>query len=529
MAKSFVRIPLATKFRILLAGAGLSIIIAALAGPWYFTERLTEQAARQSAAEISAIALRQWEQGTLTGNSELPLATYFASLGNGRQGPVFIPVSGKEPLPTDPRVNQAIEALRKQPEREMILFTQEDTRGRKVFRCFRAVRAKPGPPYVRGIADLATIQPGRLVGLIDLTIPPPRGNLIWWTRGMFILGAFLSTVTAVITFSVITGRVVLAPLKKLYNLSEKVAEGKLTERCEISTGDEFETLARQFNEMLDVITTLQDQLRRASRALDIRLRELTQANVAMYQVDRIKNEFLANVSHELRTPLNSIIGFAELLMQTEDEKRRRHAKNILTSARMLQTIINEMLTTAKIEAGKEQVSSEKVSITDLCQTLIQLVSPMADKKQLELKTEFAGNIPLLQTDPHKVQQILYNLLSNAIKFTPAGGRVTLSAKQVAGSLSPLKVDSVAVSVSDTGPGIPLADQERIFEKFSRLDNPMTREHDGAGLGLAISRSLATLIAGKITLTSEPGHGATFTLLLPIAPLEKAIKQPSRRN
>jgi len=520
MAKSFVRISLATKFRILFASAGLAIIITALAGPWYFTERLTEQAAMQSAAEISSIALQQWEEGKITGDNKLPIANYFAAKGKGRRGPIFIAISENSTSPMDPSVHQAIQTFRADRRREIIIFTEEDDQGRKVYRCFRAVRAKIAPPYVHGITGHTTIEPNKLIGLIDLTIPPPTGSLIWWTRGMFILGALLSTIIAVITFSVITGRVVLSPMKKLYNLSEKVAEGNLTERCEISTGDEFEMLGRRFNEMLEVITTLQDRLRRASRALDIRLRELAQANIAMYQIDRIKDEFLANVSHELRTPLNSIIGFTELLMQTDDEKRRRYAKNILTSARMLQSIVNEMLTTAKIAAGKEQVNIEKVSITDMCETLTQLVRPMADKKHLELVTEFADNIPIVQTDPQKVQQILYNLISNAIKFTPVRGKVTVSVRQIESTLSPLKSDSVAVSVSDTGPGIPLADQERIFEKFSRLDNPITREHDGAGLGLAISRSLATLLKGKITLNSKPGHGATFTLTLPIAPAEK---------
>ena len=520
MAKSFVRISLSTKLRILFAGAGLAIIIAALAGPWYFTERLTEQAAAQSAAEISAIALQQWEEGKITGENKLPITRYFSSRGKGRRGPIFIAVTENPTSSMDPSIKQAIQTFRTDRRRKIIIFTEEDNRGKKVYRCFRAVRAKMSPPYVHGIADYTTVEPGKLIGLIDLTIPPPTGSLIWWTRGMFILGAILSTITAVITFSIITGRFVLSPVKKLYNLSEKVAEGNLAERCEISTGDEFEMLARRFNEMLDVITTLQDQLRRASRALDIRLRELTQANIALYQIDRIKNEFLANVSHELRTPLNSIIGFTELLMQTDDEKRRRYAENILTSARMLQSIINEMLTSAKIAAGKEQVNIEKVSITDLCETLVQLVRPMADKKHLELITEFADDIPIIQSDPQKVQQILYNLISNAIKFTPAGGKVTISARRVDSTVSPLKTDSVAVSVSDTGPGIPLADQERIFEKFSRLDNPMTREHDGAGLGLAISRSLATLLKGKITLQSEPGHGATFTITLPITPADK---------
>jgi signal transduction histidine kinase len=255
---------------------------------------------------------------------------------------------------------------------------------------------------------------------------------------------------------------------------------------------------------------------------------MSEANVSLYEANRIKNEFLANVSHELRTPLNSIIGFAELLADTEDERRRRHAGHILTSARMLLGIINDLLDLARIEAGKAEVRIQKVPITDLCETLAQLVRPLADKKHLQLQVELAEGLPVIQTDPGKLQQILYNLLSNAIKFTPPEGQVRLRARPVATDESPFQHDAVAVAVADTGPGISAADQQQVFEKFHRLDSAITREHGGAGLGLAISKELTALLGGRLTIDSAPGHGATFTVLLPTRPPEQVEAQAADR-
>jgi len=332
-----------------------------------------------------------------------------------------------------------------------------------------------------------------------------------------VLGGGLSALLAFVVLYVITKQIILTPVRKLGDLADKVADGDLTSRGQLATGDEFERLSRQFNEMLDAISTQQAQLRQANRALDLRLGEMSESNVALYEANRIKTEFLANVSHELRTPLNSIIGFAELLADTDDERRRRHAGHILTSARMLLRIINDLLDLAKIEAGKTEVRIERVSITGLCETLGQLVRPLADKKRLALAIDLGPDIPMIRTDGGKVQQVLYNLLSNAIKFTPPEGRVTLSAAPRAGADSPLQRDSVVIDVADTGPGISRADQRVIFEKFHRLDSTMTREHGGAGLGLAIASELTALLGGNLSIDSDIGQGATFTVVLPVEP------------
>ncbi len=518
MAKTFVRISLATKFRVLFAAAVLAIIGAAVGVPWYFAERLVDEASRQSADQITQLGLAEWEDRHQDKPGPgSPVAKYFTSAGSGRRGPSFVVLAPTaKPPALDSTALEAVAALEADPSREMIVLSAEDEKAQRVIRCFRAARARAGCRRCHpGMAE-TSFRPGQLVGLVDITLPAARGSPIWWTRGMFVLGGLLAALLAFVLLFVITKQIILTPVRKLGELADKVADGDLTRRADVATGDEFERLGRQFNEMLEAISTQQDQLRQANRALDLRLGDLAEANVALYEANRIKNEFLANIGHELRTPLNSIIGFAELLADTADERRRRHAGHILTSARMLLGIINDLLEVAKIEAGKAEVRMEKVSITDLCETLFQLVRPLADKKHLQMALHTGEDVPLVRTDSGKMQQILYNLLSNAIKFTPPEGQVTLSARWFPAGESPMQRDAVAVAVADTGPGISAADQHRIFEKFQRLGGTMTREHDGAGLGLAISRELTVLLGGRLTLDSAPGHGAIFTVLLPVA-------------
>jgi two-component system, NarL family, sensor histidine kinase BarA len=319
-------------------------------------------------------------------------------------------------------------------------------------------------------------------------------------------------VTALLIMSgsyIIVRYVIVKPVKHLKEVSDAISAGELNVRSEIQTGDEFEDLSHAFNRMLRNLVSMQDQWRKVNADLDRKVDELAQANMALYESNRLKSDFLATMSHELRTPLNSILGFSEVLLSGNQlsDKQQRWVRNIQSSGDRLLALINDILDLAKIEAGKMQVRLEDFSIADVCEGMLNMFRPLAEKKNIDLRGQLATDIPVLRQDAGKLQQILQNLLSNAIKFTPEGGRVVLKAE----------VESlhVVLTVTDTGVGIAPEEQERVFEKFRQSGNPLTREHAGTGLGLSIVRELAKLLGGDLTLQSELGRGSTFTVRLPV--------------
>jgi signal transduction histidine kinase len=339
--------------------------------------------------------------------------------------------------------------------------------------------------------------------------PEARRDL-WWNKAAIVAAAVLAGVLAVLVFYLITTKLILSPVKQLKGLARQVAGGDLEARSELKTGDEFEELAVAFNEMLASLDESQEELRRTNISLDTRLGELAEANVALFEANKLKSEFLANVSHELRTPLTSIIGFAELLRDHpagQEDRISRYVGNILGSGRMLLDLINDLLDLAKIEAGKLEVRISQVKLADICSDLVDFIRPLADKKQLDLVLDLPEEPPEIESDAGKIQQILYNLMSNAVKFTPARGRVRLAVDITEAGL-------VRIAVSDSGPGIPEEQRPDIFEKFRQIDASVTREHGGTGLGLAISKELTAMLGGTISVTSKAGEGATFTIELP---------------
>jgi signal transduction histidine kinase len=254
---------------------------------------------------------------------------------------------------------------------------------------------------------------------------------------------------------------------------------------------------------------MQDQYRQVNADLDHKVDELAQANMALYESNRLKSDFLATMSHELRTPLNSIIGFSDVLLSADSlaDKQRRWVGNIQSSGQRLLNLINDILDLAKIEAGKMQVRLEEFTFEDLAEGQLNMFRPLAERKNIDLRSQIAPDLPTLRQDPTKLQQILQNLLSNALKFTPEGGRVILKAEA--------DPRFVTMTVTDTGIGIAPEEQELVFQKFRRSGNPLTRENPGTGLGLSISRELAKLLGGEITLKSELGQGSMFTVRLPV--------------
>ena len=362
----------------------------------------------------------------------------------------------------------------------------------------------------------AEIKAGDLACAAVIILPMEQMNReINQNRAILISAALVTAILAMVASYAIVRYVIVKPVKHLRDVSDAIAAGKLTVRAQIQTGDEFEELAHAFNRMLHNLVAMQQELRAVNRDLDRKVDELAQANLALFEMNRLKSDFLATMSHELRTPLNSIIGFSEVLSGSEqlNDRQRRYAANIQTSGKMLLGMINDILDLAKIESGKMEVRTEDFSIRDVCEALASLARPIAERKNIDLECRLDEAIPLMRQDPGKLRQVLYNLLSNAIKFTPEGGKVSLRAQS--------EGRFVVLSVSDTGIGIAEEDRETIFEKFRQAGQPgqgdgvLTREHQGTGLGLSIVRELTKLLGGDVQLESRPGQGSTFTIRIPL--------------
>ncbi|MDP7008507.1 MAG: HAMP domain-containing sensor histidine kinase [Phycisphaerales bacterium] len=363
-----------------------------------------------------------------------------------------------------------------------------------------------------------------LIVRLDTTFAKQQtSGMLMWIFATGIAG-FLCSLLA---FYLILTRLVFSPVRKLRRVSEKVRTGDLSARSVLETGDEFEELSFAFNKMLDQMEEDRGKLYRLNETLDLKVEELASDNLGLFESGRLKNEFLANVSHELRTPLNSIIGFAELLQgmgpatQIHDEKRVRYINNILTSARSLLEMINELLDMAKIEAGRMEVNLEKTSVEDLLEGLVGIMRPQAKSSRVEVEIHLVNTIPTIETDPGKLQQILYNYLSNAIKFSPEKDAIEIIAELVK---QDTPTPAVRIMVVDHGPGIPEDMIDMVFEKFRQVDASHTRKHQGTGLGLAICKELSELLRTEVWVESKTGQGASFFVEVPVA-FEPDTPQP----
>jgi len=241
------------------------------------------------------------------------------------------------------------------------------------------------------------------------------------------------------------------------------------------------------------------------------LERLKEANSELQEANRHKAVFLANMSHELRTPLNAILGFSELLIDSEDrqfpaETTQRFLEQIHSSGQHLLGLINDILDLSKIEAGQMELRLHMVSVEDVVSQVASTVEPLVATKQLHFEFETGGAGQIL-ADEGKLKQMILNLVSNAIKFTPDGGTVTIKAVRGA--------DRLEIAVSDTGIGIAKSDMHRLFKEFQQIDSGASRQQQGTGLGLALTRSFAILHGGDIQVESEPGKGSRFTIYLPL--------------
>lgn len=303
-----------------------------------------------------------------------------------------------------------------------------------------------------------------------------------------------------VTMWTLVDRVLVKRLTRFGMTVQAIGEhGDLSERVTLSGTDEITTLGQEINAMLG--------------ALEKTTADLRQAKEEAEAANRSKSTFLANMSHELRTPMNAIIGYSELIIKGTygpvTEKQVNRLDRVVENGRHLLSLINDVLDLSKIEAGRMELHLESFAVEDLLQTVIDAVRPLSERNQNTITVHIAPNLGHIHADLTKVRQILFNLLSNAAKFTNTG-TITLTAQpQTKGDLAGFQF-----VVNDTGIGIPLEQQSRLFQEFMQADSSTTRQYGGTGLGLAITRRFCQMMGGDIEFMSAEGQGSAFTVWLP---------------
>jgi signal transduction histidine kinase len=292
-----------------------------------------------------------------------------------------------------------------------------------------------------------------------------------------------------IAFGLLLSWSVVVPLRRTQERLSEIAGGDFGGHIEVPNRDEIGALAADVNRMNDELGQLYRELEAASRH---------------------KSDFLATMSHELRTPLNAIIGFSEVLHEQMfgelNERQVAYVRDVLEAGRHLLSLINDVLDLAKIEAGRMELEPSEVDLPDVLRSAISLYSERASRNGIALALTTEPSEIEITADERRVRQIVFNLLSNAVKFTPADGRVDVSAR--------LDDGQVEIAVADTGPGIAAEDLETIFEEFEQAADGK-KEEEGTGLGLPLSRKLVELHGGRLWVESEPGRGSTFRFTLPV--------------
>jgi len=320
-------------------------------------------------------------------------------------------------------------------------------------------------------------------------------------------------VSMLIAFALISRlqRVITTPIERLLQTMRSVSASQdYTLRAEPHGRDELGSLIDGFNDMLG-------QIQRHEGILHGARHQAESAN-------RAKSDFLANMSHELRTPLNAILGFSEVLMNEMagplgQPRYREYAVDIHESGQHLLALINDILDLSKVEAGRVELVDDVIDVGALVEKTVRLVADRAEQSEIEIRVLASPDLPRLIADERLVKQALLNLVSNAVKFTPSGGRVDIAAS--------LEADgSFRLGVRDTGIGIAESDIERVLTPFCQVESTLSRNYQGTGLGLPLTKSFVEMHDGTFELTSRLGEGTEAALRFPA---ERVRQAPSGQS
>jgi signal transduction histidine kinase len=368
------------------------------------------------------------------------------------------------------------------------------------------------------------LQVGDIGGAISIVVPITNymagveSNITKQIISIFVIVLLLMAI-----LYLVVSRIIIKPLAELREAACQIEEGNLdVNPGEIHAVGEIHDLAKQFSSMTrklrssyenleSQVLVRTEQLEAVNVVLEQQQVELEQANLMLKEESKYKSDFLAIMSHELRTPLTSILAFTEMWESSgtgKDKEEQEAIREIKENGQVLLQMINNILETARLEAGKEELSFEEVDMVDLFGAVQDSVGFIAEKRGISFSTEIDLDVPIFAGDWGKLRRILENLTSNAIKFTQKGGHVCVTAKY------DTENGNVIVRVSDTGIGIKEEDLPYIFDRFTQSDNSSYRRYNGSGLGLAVVKSLVAMHGGSIQVQSTYHQGSTFTVQIP---------------
>ncbi len=395
--------------------------------------------------------------------------------------------------------------------------------GTNTFRLTRPVIMGQGSAGNAKCAECHTalmgISDGEVIGAYSAEVDIRDAYAIWKRRS--IAAVFANFCIVMLTLGLIyflLRTTVLRPIGELANAADKIASGvdAVTFDGE-KRPDALGALARSLNKFRGELTRRLSLELEASHAKDVA--------AAAKASDQAKSEFLANMSHEIRTPMNGVMGMAELLARTElDAKQAMFTDLIVKSGTALLTIINDILDFSKIEAGQLELDLEPFRLRDAVEQVTALVSSSAVEKNLELVVRVDPKLPsVFVGDVGRIRQVITNLIGNAVKFTEKGHVFVDVSDNASATSGAQNVLQLTFSIEDTGIGISADERNKIFEKFSQVDQSTTRKHEGTGLGLAISLSLVQLMGGKMGVESNESGGSTFWFTIDL-PVQTAVHQ-----
>jgi len=359
--------------------------------------------------------------------------------------------------------------------------------------------------------------------VVGLSTAPMRGAQAAQARETLILGALVAAFASILIWGFV--RQATTRLDALARASEAISRGEYDRSIAPSGDDEIGRLGSALDRMRQAIRDRNAELESLNQTLKDRVEartvELRRAMEQAEAANRAKSEFLANMSHEIRTPMTAILGYADILSETRDSpdaivQRDEAIDTIRRNARQLLMIINDILDISKIEAGRMTVESIQTSPLAVIEEVLSTMRVRSIERGIDLIVSYETDLPeTVRTDPVRFRQILVNLIGNAIKFTESGSVTLIVALDRSGAGGPL----LRVGVRDTGIGMSAEQMARLFEAFSQADTSMARRFGGTGLGLRISRRLAQMLGGDISVESAPGRGSTFTLTISVGSLE----------